>query len=125
MKIEQRNAQDYGSREPADSEVAKRNHAMDVMLLLITMLALIGAAAAVSIEFPWVLESAAIRSEAFPATAAGPQGQENRHQPPEEIKEKPEPFIADDVRTEGRMYASVGFTTSIPRSNLDPSGFIC
>jgi hypothetical protein len=118
-------AQDHGSREPAGGKAGKRDNAVDVLLLLVTVLALLGIAAGIAIRFPWALENATTYADASPAISSGSPAPDQRHQPEDAIEETSEPFIADDIRTEGLMYASAGITTSIPRSTSNPSRLIC
>ena len=115
MSFDKPAAQDHGPREPAGGEVGKRDKPVDVLLLLVTMLALLGIAAGIAIRLPWALENTSTYADASPAISSGSPAQDRHHQPEEAIEETSEPFIADDIRTEVLMYASAGITTSIPR----------
>jgi hypothetical protein len=120
-------AQQHGSRNSAGGEAGKRDHAVVVMLLLIAMLAPTGAAADASIGTASSPEYADTQDNSFAVMPSGAQAQVYRHQPLDEegLDEQPEPFIADDVRTEGRMYAATGITTSIASASFAPSRSTC
>lgn len=116
MNIERSEAQHHGSNEPVRVEAGTFHRPDSVTLLLVTVLALTGGAALVALRYPWALANAAACINGSPAVAAAFQARYSREQPAKEIREKPEPFIADDIRIEGFRYASAGVAGSMPRS---------
>ena len=105
MKSERnRDRWDRSSRLVAGGGKQERGYASDPFLVLIATLVLLTAAALIGIGMPQALEIATRYADA--STDILPDGEaEDEDQAPEETKKKPEPFIVDDVRTEGVMHA--------------------
>ena len=110
------------SLESTGGRSSARADTLDVVLLILTMVVLTGAAAGIVIGFPQALEI--IAAQASAASAAYVTAPERHAQAAsgheEEVKE---PFFADDIRRQGVMYASAAATAaSAGRSDPQPSG---
>ena len=106
MKFERtRDRRDRSSRLVAGGGKQERGYASDPFLVLIATLVLLAAAALIGIGMPQALDIAT--KYAYASTAIFPDGEpeDEEVQSPEVAKEKPEPFIVDDFRTEGMMHA--------------------
>jgi hypothetical protein len=125
--IEQPQAPGHGSRRSEGDERGTRADTADIVLLLVTILTLMGAAAGIAIGFPLALETVAAHANATTAVYPAPQArlahqhQEYSTQPEEEIEEYDEPLIVDDVRSEERMYAAAQVTALFDGSTPQPS----
>jgi hypothetical protein len=109
---------------------------VDVVLLLATILALMGAAAGIAIGFPLALEVVSTHAHATMVASAdtgadrrAEEGQpaplidaRYRPEPEEELEDYDDPLIVDDVRSAARMYAAAGFPGSGDRSAPAASG---
>jgi hypothetical protein len=123
--IEQPQAPDRGSRAPVARGSSARAAAAEAVMLLVTILGLIGAAAGIAIGFPQALEAVSTHANASIASSlelpgryrTGPEGTA----PDGEI-EVEAPVIVDDVRSGERMHAAA--PAAVPRdgSALQPSG---
>jgi hypothetical protein len=80
-----------------------RQRARDGSLLAIALLVLFAAAASIAIGMPQALEIAATYANTI--VTSSPQ-QMSEDSAPEAAKEESVPLIVDDIRIEGRMYAS-------------------
>ena len=113
--IEQPEATGRGARKSTSGSSA-RPDLVDVVLLLVTILALMSAAAGIAIGFPLALEVVSTQAHAAIAVYPAPQARSlavypapqawSRLEPEEESEEYDEPLIVDDVRSEERMYAA-------------------
>jgi hypothetical protein len=97
-----RDRRERSSRLVAGAGKQERGYASDPLLLLIAMLVLLTAAALIAIGMPQALEIAASHANASTVILADRKPKEG--QTPEATEET-EPFIVDDVRTEGVMHA--------------------
>lgn len=106
MKYERtRDRRDSSSRLVAGGGKQERGYASDPFLMLIATLVLLAAAALIAIGMPQALEIAASHAHASTAIVTDREPKDEEDEAPEAAEEKTEPFIADDVRTEGVMYA--------------------
>jgi hypothetical protein len=114
--IEQPKAADDGSRMSTGSRFGARTGARDMVLLLVTIVALMALAAGIAIAFPPALELVA--SQAIASTAVDPAcySQDRRSHLEDENEEEDEPFVADDIRNEGLIPAAAATTGSVDRS---------
>jgi hypothetical protein len=94
---------DRTSRLVAGGGKKERGYASDPFSLLVAALVLLAAAALIAIGMPQALESTA--SHAYASTAILTDRGPEEDQPPQAAEEETEPFIVDDVRTEGVMDA--------------------
>jgi hypothetical protein len=89
------------------------------------LLVLNGVAAEIALRCPSAVTIVAAHMNGYAAIPPVSQAQDRVDQLAKESEEKPEPFIADDIRMQGLMYASAGAAASLPRVVPDRTGFIC
>jgi len=119
MNTKQRETQHGEAGGPSPVKPAAVERSGSVTPLLVTLFALAGSAAAVTLHFPWVLASAAAYVNGSAATHAGTREQDRCDAPAAGTEEKPEPFIADDIRIEGMRYVASGIAAPLPGSHPD------
>jgi hypothetical protein len=119
MSTKQRETQHGEAGGPSPVEPAPVERRGGVTPLLVTLLALAGSAAAVTLQFPWVLASTAAYVNGSAPVHAGSREQDRRDAPASGSEEKPQPFIADDIRIEGMRYVASGIAAPVPGSNPD------
>lgn len=93
------------SGRPGGGRGREPGSAADGFLLLVALLVVLAAAAFIALSMPQAPEIAAVHAYASTAILTDREPKEEEDQAPEAAEEKPEPFIVDDVRTEGVMYA--------------------
>jgi len=82
---------------------------LDVVLLILTILVLTGAATGIVIGFPQALEIIAVQAHAAAiAVAADAQAPEQQERSADEDEDETEPFFADDIRSAAGVYATTG-----------------
>lgn len=123
--IGQQETPGHGSRKFTSVRFGASADTSDIVLLLVTTLALMGAAAGIAVGFPCALEIVATQASAHAAVSSDPQTGNARARPPEEIEEEVAPFVADDIRVEGLMHASAGTAGAADRSAPEASGANC
>lgn len=105
-----------GSRQDSKSgprgQLGERADYLDFIFLVAAILALAGAASAIVIGFPQALEIVAAQANAAVAPPEDAQPAEAGRQLAGERGEENEPFVADDIRPQGTLYAGApsGFT---------------
>lgn len=124
MNTEKPQAQHQGSREPAGRKPGSVERTHSVALLLVTLLALNGIAAEIALRCPWAVTTAADYLNGYAATPPVAQAQDRPDRLTQESEEKPEPFIADDIRMPGLTYVSARVATSLPHAVPERTAFI-
>jgi hypothetical protein len=111
-------AQPQASSESTGGRSSARADTLDVVLLILTMVVLTGAAAGIVIGFPQALEIVAAQASA--AAVADVTAPERHAQAAgEDEEEVKEPFFGDDIRREGVMYASAA-AMAAPAGRSEP-----
>lgn len=105
MDNERTRDQENSSGRPGGGRGREPGSAADGFLVLVALLVMLAAAALIAISMPQVLEIAANHANASTAILTDREPKDEEDQAPEAAEEKTEPFIVDDVRTEGVMYA--------------------
>jgi hypothetical protein len=125
VNIEKPEAQHHGSREPMGRKAGSLDRTNSVALLIITLLVLNGVATVIALRCPSAVTIAAAYINGYAPIPPVSPAQDHPDRMAKESEKKPEPFIADDIRMQGLMYASAEAAASLPRAVPDRTGFIC
>jgi len=124
MKIEHADLQHRDAGARGGGEPMTFGRTAIVVPLAITLLVLLGIAAAIALRHPSSVAIAATYLYGPEADASGAAAQDRRAQPAG-AGNKPEPFIADDIRMQGLSYAAAVIATPLPRPIPEPSAGYC